>query len=248
MKEIEDVIKLYKQLDAMESVIKHIYMTDENNMWRFSSYKSLADKYNTIARKLTKFLDKDDRDLFVYFNTDKMKSWANTIPIEQKKLVDTVLTEIVTLKALVETKIDIGYDNILSFKNFIENNMRKAFYKEPHMEKEVQEKFETLLIGKELSKGMDYDRETGRIMYSGKEYIPDFIFPRYDLAIEIKLCKVQYKKNRILDEINADILAYKQRYKNILFVIYDLGHIRDEIEFKKDIEGNSNVLVSIIKH
>lgn len=51
----------------------------------------------------------------------------------------------------------------------------------------------------------------------------------------------------LIDEINADILAYKTAYERVVFVIYDLGTIRDEAEFKSSIEAVEGVAVVIIK-
>ena len=52
-----------------------------------------------------------------------------------------------------------------------------------------------------------------------------------------------------IDEINADIPAYKTRYKNLLFVVYDMGCIRDISSFVGDIESNNkNVSVIVVKH
>lgn len=53
----------------------------------------------------------------------------------------------------------------------------------------------------------------------------------------------------MIEEINADITAYNKEYKRQLFVIYDLGVIRDEIEFKRDIENSGDdIRVVIVKH
>ena len=52
----------------------------------------------------------------------------------------------------------------------------------------------------------------------------------------------------MIEEINADITAYKKEYKNILFVIYDIGIIRDESEIKRDIEKTEGVHAIIVKH
>jgi hypothetical protein len=51
----------------------------------------------------------------------------------------------------------------------------------------------------------------------------------------------------MIDEINADIIGYGGSYDRCVFVIYDLGFIRDEAQFKGDIEKNPNVNVLIIK-
>lgn len=177
-----------------------------------------------------------------------MKSQYDTIALTQKSITDSVLTEVMTMKSLIQNYVDINSENTLLIKDFIESRLRSVFYDTPSSEKEVQEKVETLLIGKGYSKGLDYDRETGRVMYSGKEFVPDFIIPKFNLDIEIKLCKTKNKKNILIEEINADIPAYKQKYKNVMFLIYDLGIIRDEFEFKRDIEETNDVFVSIVKH
>jgi hypothetical protein len=44
-----------------------------------------------------------------------------------------------------------------------------------------------LLIGRGFTKGIDYDRETGRVKVSIKEVVPDFVFPKLGLALEVKL-------------------------------------------------------------
>ena len=50
------------------------------------------------------------------------------------------------------------------------------------------------------------------------------------------------------DEINADITAYSTKYERLLFVVYDLGVIRDEAEFRRDIENaGANIKVVIVK-
>ena len=57
------------------------------------------------------------------------------------------------------------------------------------------------------------------------------------------------RKSKIIEEINADITAYDKEYKRQLFVVYDLGVIRDEIEFKRDIENaKDDIKVIIVKH
>jgi hypothetical protein len=95
---------------------------------------------------------------------------------------------------------------------------------------------------------VDYDRETGRVKVSIKEFVPDFIFQRLGLALEVKLSKDATKSRTIVDEINADIQAYGKKYAYVLFVVYDLGSIRDEQEFKRDLELLDSVTVIVVKH
>ena len=45
----------------------------------------------------------------------------------------------------------------------------------PESERDVQDVVEQLLIGRGYEKGIDYDREVGRVKVSSKEVIPDFI-------------------------------------------------------------------------
>lgn len=53
----------------------------------------------------------------------------------------------------------------------------------------------------------------------------------------------------MIEEINADITAYSKEYKRQIYVIYDLGVIRDEVEFKRDIENaKDDIKVIIVKH
>ena len=56
-----------------------------------------------------------------------------------------------------------------------------------------------------MEQRIDYDRETGKFEFSGKEYIPDFIVPKLNLCIEVKLLK-EGRKSKMIEEINADIL------------------------------------------
>jgi hypothetical protein len=99
-----------------------------------------------------------------------------------------------------------------------------------------------------MAKGTDYDRETGRVKTSGKESIPDFIFPNLKLCLEVKLSKSRDDSRKIVDEINADVRSYATKYERQIYVVYDLSSIRDEAEFKKDIENAPGVSVVIVKH
>ncbi len=83
--------------------------------------------------------------------------------------------------------------------------------------------------------------------YSTKRYIPDFTFNRIGLAVEVKLCKAKDREKEMIAEINDDIIGYGGRYDRCLFVIHDLGFIRDIVQFSADIEENPNIHVLIVK-
>jgi hypothetical protein len=133
-------------------------------------------------------------------------------------------------------------------KHFFEANLRRAIFEAPTQEREVQNAVEQLLIGRGLTKGLDYDREVGRVKISIKEVVPDFVLPQLSFAIEVKLAKTDSKSRAIVDEINADIQAYGRRYSRILFIVYDLGTIRDVLEFTRDLEAVVGVEVIVVKH
>ncbi len=126
--------------------------------------------------------------------------------------------------------------------------IRRAIFSTPEKELDVQNAVEQILIGKGLQKGQDYDREVGRVKISSKEVIPDFIFPRQSLALEIKLVKSRSRVGEVIDEINADIVSYSKGYSHLIFLVYDVGQIRDEAEFRRDIELEGKIDIIIIKH
>lgn len=133
-------------------------------------------------------------------------------------------------------------NELMKVLSLSENKLRKIIRTKPEKEKEIQDSYENLLIGAEI----EYKREFPHIEYSSKTYIPDFSFENMGLAVEIKLCKTDEKA--LIQQINDDILAYKTQYANILFIIYDLGTIRDSDKFKQSFENSENVIVHIIKH
>ena len=134
---------------------------------------------------------------------------------------------------------------IIKIISLIENKLRKLIRDPPKNEIEVQDKIESLFIGA----GLDgqYTREIEHMPYSSKSYIPDFLFEKIKTVVEVKLCKTADKEKNIISEINDDIIAYKTKYPNLIFVVYDLGIIRDQDKFKNDIMNNEQVQVIIVK-
>lgn len=133
---------------------------------------------------------------------------------------------------------------IIKILDLAESKLRKTIRDLPKNEGEIQDRFEDLLTAREV----DFLREQEKIVYSSKAYHPDFSFPRINMVLEIKLCDKKEREKEIISEINDDILAYKTKYPNIVFVVYDLGHIRDIDKFKEDIETVDAVVVKVIKH
>jgi hypothetical protein len=133
---------------------------------------------------------------------------------------------------------------IIKVINLIDHKLRKVIRATPTKEKEFQDALENLLIGADIH----YSRETDSIEYSSKTYTPDFSLEKLDLAIEVKLCARDGREKEIIAEINDDILAYRAKYGNQLFVIYDVGQIRDSERFCDSFEVHDNVIAKIVKH
>lgn len=134
--------------------------------------------------------------------------------------------------------------SLLKVMNLVEFKLRKVIRNKPEKGKEIQDAFESLLIGADIT----YSREADSIEYSTKKYIPDFSIPRSDLVVEIKLCNRDSREKEMIAEINDDILAYKTKYGNIIFVVYDTGLIRDMDRFMGNFEENEGVIVRVVKH
>lgn len=213
---------------------------------RYVSFKSFAGMYNNIAREAERILGLPQNSFSVFY-TNKMGGYTDTLWGEQKQIVEQVSLHIGYLLAYLESATDFVEDEFENTANFIRSKLRASVFSEPLKEVDVQNAIETLFIGRNMTKGIDYDRETGKLEFSGKEYIPDFIMPKMNLCIEVKLLR-EGKKSRVIDEINADITAYSTKYERLLFVVYDLGVIRDESEFRRDIENaGANIKVVIVK-
>ncbi len=127
-------------------------------------------------------------------------------------------------------------------------NLRKVIFQPPHREADIQNAIEVLMVGRGYQKSVDYDRETGRVKFSGKEFVPDFVFPNYQLVLEVKLIREKTHISRSIEEMSADIPAYLSIYKSILFCIYDMGEIRDMSEIQAGIQNRDGVRVLIVKH
>ncbi|MHB9938171.1 hypothetical protein CF098_09150 [Clostridium sporogenes] len=160
---------------------------------------------------------------------------------------EQVLISSKMLCASLEGSVDFVDDEFDNLENFIFLRLRTVIFSKPEKKMEVQNAIESLLLGRGLNKGIDYDRESGKFEFSGKEYIPDFIVPKLNLCIEVKLLR-EGKKSRIIEEISADVTAYSKQYERQLYVVYDLGVIQNQAEFIRDIEKSASIKVIVVKH
>lgn len=165
---------------------------------------------------------------------------------EERYYTDGVRDRLGSLIGFLDSEIDEakeeGSADTLKIITGIQRTLRKFFRTKPASEKEVQDKLEDLFNAQELT----FRREQEHIAYSSKTYIPDFTFDDINCVVEGKFCDSERREKEMIGEINDDIQAYSTKYKNLIFVIYDLGFIRDEAKFKQDIESKS-VAIEIIK-
>ena len=134
--------------------------------------------------------------------------------------------------------------DIVKILSLIDNSLRKVVRTVPKNEREIQDVLESLFVGA----GLEFSREKENILYSSKRYIPDFVFMRIGTIVEVKLCNRKEREKEIIAEINDDILAYKTKYSNLIFVVYDIGVIKDVDQFKNGMETPKDILVRIVKH
>lgn len=246
LNETREIKVLIMQVNAFCEMI-HEVLSDAhtNEIGRYSCFKDMARIYNDFAERAKKFLN--GSEIFYTFNLDEIPSWGDSVWSTQKRILEQVLLLAKMLLASLEGSVDFVDDEFDNIENFIQSRLRTVIFKKPEKEIEVQNAIESLLLGRGLAKGIDYDRESGKFEFSGKEYIPDFIIPKMSLCIEVKLLR-EGRKSKVIEEISADITAYRKNYERQLYVVYDLGIIQNELEFKRDIEMVDGVKVIIVKH
>lgn len=233
-----------------DALLRSMEVSQQNenpaNLWKYGGYRQFARKYNQILAEV--FGQSPRPPILDAFDLAKMPGINDTLAAQQKEYFEAVHANASVLKAYLESQLGVVEDETLAIRDFLQARLRSAVFKKPEREREVQDAVEQLLIGRGLMKGQDYDREVGRVKMSVKELVPDFIFLKLSLALEVKLVTTEGRVKELVDEINADIAAYSKQYTNLFFLVYDTGFIRDESEFRRDLEHNRNVSVIIVKH
>lgn len=228
-----------------DTIQKILFNSNSAEIGRYSSYKQMAYMYNDLAERARGLLKVPT--MFYTFEVDRMPRFGDATWPQEKMYLEQILVSAQLLVAGLEGTADFVDDEFDNLENFLQSRLRSVVYQKPEKEVEIQNAIESLLLGRGLSKGTDYDRESGKFEFSGKEYIPDFIVPKMSLCIEVKLLR-EGRKAKVIEEISADITAYKKAYNRQLFVVYDLGVIQNEVEFKRDVEMSDGVKVIVVKH
>lgn len=230
----------------LQSMEFALHEADPSSLWRYAGYREFARKYNQIVAEIYKNISLPP--VLDMINLDAVPSYGSSYPFQRQEMFEIVHANASILKSFLENEIGVVEDEIVALRNFFQARLRSAVLSTPKRELDIQNAVEGLLIGRGLQKGEDYDREVGRVKISAKEAVPDFILMRLNLALELKFVNRSARVREVVDEINADIAAYAKRYRTLLFIVYDLGHIRDELEFRTDLERSGNVSVIVVKH
>jgi len=257
----EEALKALEELAAeADRLRKSTAFSTEHTLWLMKCYDTLEGLFGPASRyyinlhylKWEKYgeftVDTWDYggDIEAAANAVHKKAFLRDLGIAKGLLLgaidylkDRELNEVYSVK-------DTGTEASLTLKvlYLAEQKLRKVIKDKPEKERQVQDAFENLLIGADIT----YGREVDSIEYSSKTYTPDFSLPKIDLAIEVKLCNRSEREKEIIAEINDDILAYQAKYSNLLFVIYDLGYIRDVDRFCGSFEEHENVTIRVVKH
>ncbi|MEA5151340.1 MAG: hypothetical protein VB039_01890 [Oscillospiraceae bacterium] len=237
---------LLGQAKALEETMQQVINHDEKTAFKYVACNDFVRAYQELADASTSYIHFSAP--YHSYDLEKLKNPYDMIALEQQALFQSVFFSVKMLIVNLQAYFDFASDETDNLENLIFKRFRSLFRDAPINEKEVQNTLENLFISNGMDKGIDYDRETGKFNFSGREYIPDFIIPKLRLCIEVKLLKDAARKSKIIEEINADITAYGKQYERILFVVYDIGCIRDEIEFKRDIEASGDIKLLLIKH
>jgi len=208
----------------------------------YGGYPFYTEEYNRLL-KFTAEADPAVTEYFRFIDLREDRDPEVVLPTTWPSYAEQAAGSLNSLTSYLQSKLGKKQQEYEQIIDLIRANLRPAIYEDPAHEREVQNALETIFRARNL----DFRREQAMVPYSTKRYIPDFTFDRIGLAVEVKLCKDKDRPKLIIDEINADIVGYGGQYGRCVFVIYDLGCIRDEAQFSGDIEANPNVHVVIIK-
>jgi hypothetical protein len=231
---------------ALQSAMDASRNSRTDDVWLHSSFRTFMRKYNELVLRVKNVMQLDAPvDLY---DLEKVPTAFDSVTIQQRIYFDEVYTNLLILRSFIEANGGLNEVEAENILNFLKSNLRKAVHVEPQVERDIQNAIETLLVGKGMQKGIDYDRETGRVKHAGKESVPDFVFRKEKMVLEVKLCNRQGKLAEIIDEMNADIVAYTTGYERVWFFVYDLGYIRDEDEIVQGLQQSEHVKCVVVKH
>jgi hypothetical protein len=209
----------------------------------YGGYPAYIQEYNRLVPMVWELFGEEAQRLFPQMDLGKQMNPADTIGAMWKTHAEFAAARLSALAAYLKTKQGTRKREGDDIATLLEENLRPAMFTDPDNERAVQDVIETIFRVRSL----DFRREQQSVPYSTKRYIPDFTFDSLGLAVEVKFCNRAGREKELIDEINADIVGYQGTYESMLFVIYDLGFIRDVALFKSSIELQPGVRVLVVK-
>lgn len=258
----ETAVKIMHGLiDEVESLKNDVAFSEAHTRWLTNALSATEQIFGRGSRIYLNLADLPWRETGSFIMNPRIHGTMDYNKIKEKFHHEAYLKQLDTAKGLLQAGIDdinlFGLESvfkpsdtkkevgeIITMIALADTKLRKTIRVIPSSEREVQDKFEDLLIATDIK----YLREQERIVYSSKTYQPDFSFPAMNTVLEIKLCDKKSREKEVISEINDDIAAYKTKYPNIVFLVYDVGHIRDVDQFKQDIQSQDGVIVIVVKH
>ena len=141
--------------------------------------------------------------------------------------------------------ISLERKEAIDVETAIERALRPSFRNTaPTKESQVQDAIENILN----ALGVDFVRDKEVAVTGPRASKPDFTAEELDLAIEVKLAKEGHEASKIQEEMNADIAAYKTKWRHVMFVIYDVGVIDNPHRMIRGNQRLFGVSVLIVKH
>jgi len=237
--------RLASQVDALRQSME---MTAQGNTPDFGKWNGFANFFRTYNKLASSYRNLTGHQDVIVYDLDKLPRWGEVVWHQAKNYFEQAYTDTLFLSACLNEYASPQMTSRSEVQDLISSNLRRVVFDVPANEVAVQHAVETLFVGRGYQKGFDYDRETGRVKFSGKEFVPDFLFKSFNLVIEVKLIKNKSHISKCVEEMSADIPAYLSAYESIIFCVYDLGCIQDVAEFQRGFESNAGVRLCVIKH
>ena len=199
---LRQTLHLVKSLQtAMDTALQ----AESTAQFRYMGFREFARKYNQLVDLVMS--NTDLPPVLDRFNVEDMRTPSGSVVSYQKPIFENVYLNLSLLRGFLESATGVTDDESAELRAFLASRLRSAVFRKPDQESEIQDTIETMLVGRGLQKGQDYDREVGRVKVATKESVPDFIMPRLSLAMEVKLVKNAARAKAIVDEITADIAS-----------------------------------------
>jgi hypothetical protein len=158
MEKTEKLKGLLRSTTALQSVMRESVSSatgEHANVGKFASFKTFMRKYNLIATEAAPVLG--DASLLDLFTLENIQGNAHYTWPRQKELFDHVLANVAMLRSLLENKIGFAEDETHNLTDFIQANLRRAVFALPTKEAKIQNGIESLIVGRGMAKGIDYD-------------------------------------------------------------------------------------------